>query len=398
MKKWLAPLVVVAMSIAGCTSKVPAVQSSASPRTPASQAVQHSPVGQPGQSAPTESIVPSQLQMVDEAIGWATTGDGVFRTSDGGRIWTSVNPPDFGPIATGAGSRIVPPGYFYGQENAWVVGPTVVDKDSKGSTPVFYTHDGGQTWQRTTVAAGQFQIAAFSDAQHGWGFTEAHATAMGIYTLFRTQDGGATWTQIATNRYGVKDNFPGVYMITGFTFRNESDGWATGRVRDVPLLWLYRTQDGGATWREQALALPAELKERPITTGQVRFFDQQNAMLQVTGRCSDTEECLSLYHSTDAGATWHGTTLLKYSAAGSFSYDFIDADRGVATDGDKVYTTADGGQHWTASAPNISLKGIKTLDFTTPATGWAVTESQLLKTTDGGLTWAPVMFNTGSPR
>jgi photosystem II stability/assembly factor-like uncharacterized protein len=163
------------------------------------------------------------------------------------------------------------------------------------------------------------------------------------------------------------------------------------------LLWLYGTQDGGATWNQQDLQLPEEMQGRPVSTDRVQFFGEKDAMLSVTARCSDTEACISFFHSTDEGRTWRGTAPLRY-AVGRFVYAFVTPDQGVATDGTKVYTTADGGKRWTVSLPNVSLAGVTTLNFATHATGWARTESQVLKTTDGGLTWIPVVLNMASHR
>ena len=69
--------------------------------------------------------------------------------------------------------------------------------------------------------------------------------------------------------------------------------------------------------------------------------------------------------------------------------DFVDMQHGGATDGMALYSTSDGGQHWTKLSPGASFKRVTSLSFVSTTTGRGIggqsdTSSFLLKTTDGG--------------
>jgi len=64
-----------------------------------------------------------------------------------------------------------------------------------------------------------------------------------------------------------------------------------------------------------------------------------------------------------------------------------------------LYSTSDGGQHWTKLSPGANFKQITDLSFVSSTTGWAIgrqsnTSSFLLKTTDGGKTWTPIPISS----
>jgi photosystem II stability/assembly factor-like uncharacterized protein len=70
---------------------------------------------------------------------------------------------------------------------------------------------------------------------------------------------------------------------------------------------------------------------------------------------------------------------------------------GWATDGIHLYRTSNGAQDWVKLSPGAGFKQITSLDFVSSTLGWALSEqgknsSLMLKTTDGGETWAPIPF------
>jgi hypothetical protein len=89
-----------------------------------------------------------------------------------------------GPFSALGGGRAV----FVGQCPACGRQPTVV---------VARTDDGGRTWRRRTVLDGHTpESLAFADARHGWLVTSpAHRAAAGGW-IWRTTDGGRTWSLV----------------------------------------------------------------------------------------------------------------------------------------------------------------------------------------------------------
>jgi len=89
-----------------------------------------------------------------------------------------------------------------------------------------------------------------------------------------------------------------------------------------------------------------------------------------------------LYTTLDGGETWTSNPFPGDSLA------FIDADLGWGL-GRDVYMTEDGGQTW-VHVKAVSWDG--QFSFIDDQLGWAVArlgdETALVKTVDGGLTWA----------
>ena len=204
---------------------------------------------------------------------------------------------------------------------------------------LFYTEDGGETWQERTLPLGG--AVNFQDAEHGW-------TAGGPAgdQLYFTGDGGRSWERPELNLP------PGWRASIGLP--HFSDAW-NGRLlvglRDGSegKLALYETSDGGLTWAlsrsfdvaptfasEGSLAgiLPAltnfdganeerllALGRLPKGTISLDFFDDQHAWTVVqNGRCegdkltpaADPLRCILIWQllATDDGAeNWYEISL-----------------------------------------------------------------------------------------
>jgi photosystem II stability/assembly factor-like uncharacterized protein len=133
------------------------------------------------------------LTMIDDQHGWflhSTVENHAFewkllRTGDGGQHWAEVTPPTRAPRWQS----------FVSADIACLM----VQQDD-GSSAVERTEDGGATWSQLPEvrlnAPGAGVATWFLDADHGWAWTfEGMNSSTG--DLVATNDGGTIWTEIA---------------------------------------------------------------------------------------------------------------------------------------------------------------------------------------------------------
>lgn len=326
------------------------------------------------------------LHMIDATRGWALTETAVLLTTDGGAHWKNVTPPG----TTLTRDSIAD---FRTASLATIA----TQQPNAATTQVLHTADGGQSWQRATIHIPFARHISFIDAQHGWllGAVRSPGGAAEPVSVFRTIDGGKTWVSVATALFGdttPPGHLPYGGQKSGMTFLNAATGWVTGTVTLPNLAWLYVTHDGGATWRQQSLSMPPGVPSARLTILSPTFFSEADGILPVifSTALTDKDVATAIYTTHDGGLTWQSTAPLVHAPR---LFSFADQQHGWATNGTLLSRTADGGNQWSTLSPNGSFKNITQLDFVSATVGWAIsstapTSSSLLKTVDGGQTWA----------
>jgi photosystem II stability/assembly factor-like uncharacterized protein len=360
--------------------------------------VRRSSEGTPGNTLPPSKLVGGSgnlisLHMIDLTTGWALSEHAVLRTTDGGLQWKNVTPPN--TLLTRESIA-----EFLTASLTWVA----TSQARGATTQVLRTTDGGQTWQQSTVQATFLRQIAFIDSQQGWILSGWGATggAAEAVSVLRSSDGGMTWSNVASALPASTDIPPPGHLPfggrkSGIHFLNASTGWITGTAVVSDLALLYVSHDGGSTWYRQSLSLPAGVPSAQLSLISPTFFSATDGILPViiadliTGRGIATD----IYVTHDGGTTWKSTVPLP---AASGTIDFVDMQHGWATDGIVLYSTNDGGQHWTKLSPGANFKQVTDLSFVSSIAGWAIggqsnTSSFLLETTDGGKTWTPIPFS-----
>jgi hypothetical protein len=149
--RWKFALAVLTLAITACTAvgtplsppgpaSVPGTEPATSPEITATLA----PYADDTPSPPTlpAPVVSSpgvtSLHMLKELDGWAITDNAILRTTDGGSTWYNVSPQGVTNFGYSTGNT------FLNASQAWVL---VADaNDPMGSGMLYRTSDGGLTW------------------------------------------------------------------------------------------------------------------------------------------------------------------------------------------------------------------------------------------------------------
>ena len=178
----------------------------------------------------------------------------------------------------------------------------------------------------------------------------------------------------------------------------------TGQTNQTTFAWVYVTHDGGKTWQRERLSLPPEKITPPILVTPPSFVGDQDGFLWVNFDVPRRGgPVLELYTTQDGGATWQDRSVVPEVFPGAIgTLSFGDGSHGwVSAQGETapaLWMTSDGGQQWSPIDASSNLIGIGQLDFISETTGWALSipegvQSQaLLQTEDGGHTWARITY------
>lgn len=285
-------------------------------------------------------VSPSDPNVVYVGMGEETVrgnvshGDGVYKTVDGGKTWKFIGLGDTRQIGR---IRVHPknPDIAY----VAAIGHLWGSNDERG---VFRTTDGGKTWKKilfrdkdtgandiildpsnpNVVYAGFWQIK-----RTPWGF-DSGGPGSG---LFKSTDGGDTWTEITKNR-GLPTGVLGKIGITVSPV-DTNRVWAMVEAKEGG---LFRSDDAGETW--QRVSNDPRSTQRPWYYFRV-YADPQNV---------DTVYVLNvqMLKSIDGGRTFsnvstpHGDNHDLWIAPND-SKRMIEGNDGGAN------VTTDGGQNWT---------------------------------------------------
>ncbi len=343
---------------------------------------------QPNDVPPLESI-----HMLDALTGWAVTARSqsstLLRTTDGGAHWVVVGPLD------SSGQEIAV--YQVSVLTALIAWAVPAGTIPATTTQIFHTIDGGRTWSHVTIPARSGYSIHFINARDGWLLSdEGPALGSQAVDVYRSTDAGETWTRVA--RAGLGDESNGLPFggdKGGVTFLNATTGWITGITNGLDSIYLFVTHDGGSAWRQQQLPVPPQAGPHwEAFTKPPTFFTARDGILPVSYSIFNNSrvngEIIVFYMTHDGGATWKYTTPPSACCSSSFA----DINHGWVTDGHLLYITSDGGRNWTEIRPGPLFADVRQLDFVSPDVGWAVRETSpfLLKTVDGGYTWAPMTY------
>ena len=270
------------------------------------------------------------IHMIDKAQGWAigltprrrlpSSGPReqfqpqqphVLYTRDGGNMWQDVTPPELSPA-----QDLLAFGEFLDADRAWVIFyPTFGVPDL---ARVWRTQDGGRSWRPSeplpsprvdlgTLANFRPGAMAFEDrGQRGWLMVDR--LEGGVVALYRTDDGGQSWKLLIDGGVGRGNDF---CNWTGMAIGGGKLVWLTVFCSgDIgPAARVYVTQDGGTTWESRRVPVPqagAATVDKCRTHSPALFSEEEGALILTCGKFEESSSStISRYLSTDdGGRTW----------------------------------------------------------------------------------------------
>lgn len=276
---------------------------------------------------------------------------GIYRTEDGGRTWQVLPVPVRTPIA--ATLR------FFGPQDGLV---EMIRDESDGRTSLFQTVDGGGSWQARRLPRFQSGQATIYFADNVHGFEVFRPSGSTFDDVYRTSDGGRSWTSAAMT--GLPP--PPVF---GLGFIDERRGFAVAGNA------IYRSLDAGESWQPAPTPVGFVFTdvEPPLAFGDTVILPFTHA----------------LFISHDGGA--HFTDLRRTPLQSPSTLACLDALHCRGTQGTTYLATEDGGSVWSVHDAHVALDALRPVD---PKTTWAVTSTRygqkLLVTRNAGASWSAV--------
>jgi photosystem II stability/assembly factor-like uncharacterized protein len=282
---------------------------------------------------------------------FGATGGGLWKTTDGGLTWRAATDTDLRTSSVGAiGVAESNPDVVYIGMGEVELRGNIIQGDG-----VYKTTDGGRTWKHvgleTTGAIGRIRV-------HPANPDIAYVAALGDpygpnadRGVFKTADGGATWTKVLfrTDRAGAVDlsmdaRNPDV-LYAGFweVFRTPHSLSSGG-----PGSGLFKTEDGGRTWKELTKnpGLP------PGIWGKIGVSVSGADPSRVYAIIEAAEG--GVFLSDDAGATWKRVNEDRRLRQRAFYYTRIYADPQVK---DTVYVLNTG--FYRSTDAGKTIRGIR---------------------------------------
>jgi photosystem II stability/assembly factor-like uncharacterized protein len=233
------------------------------------------------------------LDPVSHNVAWVGGSDGsVFRTVNGGDTWANVSPPD----TTGLLFRDVE---AFDRNHAVIL---AIGNEPPDASRIYRTDDGGQTWTQTftnTDPSAFYDCMAFSDRRHGLALSDP---VDGKFRVIATRNGGRSWTVRSTE--GMPDALTGEFAFaasgTCLTTSGKHDAWfGTGGGAQAR---VFHSRNGGKTWTVAATPM---LSTEAGGIFSLAFRDRHHGFA-IGGDFAATGEAVdALAVTRNGGRTWH---------------------------------------------------------------------------------------------
>lgn len=377
------------------------------------------PTVTPRPTNPVGDLTISRIEMVDLQNGFgegfpAGGSTGLYRTADGGKTWTLINPPG----GYGDGGEF----FALNARSIWAAPGVSPQQGSSGLEKgfVYRSTDGGVTWstsQPITLATGEVALVEsfypnslfFLDENRGWlVISVGHYMNQDVVVILNTMDGGQNWARQTDKMQASQAGGASMpCQVLGIAFDTATHGFMAGNCLAVGMdeRWKVLTSsDSGHTWNPVEIGAPVNAPaavtgaDAMCAASGLTFEYPQTYILSYTCQVYDSSAAIPTYTftyvSTDGGKAWAGA---EVGFASFYNSTAGSALGPRAANGDRYfYATNDGGRNW--------VKGHKVvwanaqLSFVDTKNAWAVVwrlnetsgmnDYALVRTTAGDGPWA----------
>lgn len=298
------------------------------------------------------------LDAVDARTAWVTGGSvsggagGVWRTTDGGRHWQDVSPPQ----TDGLNFRDV--------EARSTREATVLAIGEGEASRIYRTTDGGRTWRETfrnTEPAAFYNcLAFFPGGRQGLAVSDP---VDGRFRIAATDDGGRSWRVLPSR--GMPDSTGEAnFSASGdcLTVSGHDAWFGSGGERSR----VFHSSDRGRTWTATGSRIPAGEAAGVFALA----FRSARHGIAVGGDFAAPADSVDAVSTTRDGRTWRSAGDLAHLGEDvAWLPGTRDGVLVVGESGDVggVSASPDGGRSWV----RLSTTGFHTLDCTSDGSCWA---------------------------
>lgn len=266
-------------------------------------------------------------------------GNGVYKSTNAGRTWTNM-----GLEATGRISRVIVDPTDANIVYVAALGNTHAPQQERG---IYKTTDGGKTWERVFFVDPYTGCSDLSiDPQHPgtlyaamWQITfntwQLNSGGPGS-GIFKTTDGGKTWTRLSNGLPGGTAHPVGKTSVD-VSYRNPNIVYALIEDKDPG---LYRSEDAGASWKKMFTSHSMAQRASYYTRVRVSTGDPDNVFTI----------CVTVMESKNGGKSFNGNNENGDYRPGGDTHDMWfdpkDPTRAMVAHDGCMNMTYNGGKTW----------------------------------------------------
>ena len=291
------------------------------------------------------------LSAVSRRVAWVSGSQGtVLRTTDGGKTWRNVSPPDVATLQ-------------FRDIQAFDASTAVILSIGTGEdSRVYRTTDGGAHWTETfrnTDPNAFYDCVAFFDRRRGLALSDP---VDGKFRVLSTSDGGASWNVLPST--GMPPALDGEFAFAAsgqcISVAGGRDAWiATGGGAQARVL---HSRDRGLAWTASVTPLASSGSAGVFATA---FRDPHTGVAVGGDFLNPTNGVDALGISRDGGRTWTKPSTAPQGYRSGVTWWFDIALIAVGPTGSDL--SLDRGRHWR----QFDAGSFDTVDCTGDGACWA---------------------------